>query len=182
MAGVNLNSGGRGGELSYDSTTYIAPDEEIRPLRDHIVVEPLGVEHSLILAVVENTKPLRGIVKAVGPGHYPLCYDHPDKHKRKKMWRSKVFQPTQCKVGDIVELGSVRIDGRIVGYSFQQIMWGSKMHIICREADVSGIVIKENEDGHDQGSIGCGTGSGTPEGSGTGTEDPGSTGGDSPAR
>jgi hypothetical protein len=141
--GMNLTANGRGGELSYASTTYIAPDEKIEPKHDFIVVEPLGVEHSKILTVVEHTKPLRGIVKAVGPGHYPLCYDHPDKHKRTKMWRSSVFQPTQVKVGDVVELGSVKIDGRIVGYSFQQILWGNTMHIMCREADVSGIVIND---------------------------------------
>lgn len=136
---------GRSGELSYNSTTYIDPAEQIKPMHDYIVVEPLGVDHSAILAVIEHTKPLRGIVKAVGPGHFPLCYDHPDKQKRTKMWRSTCFQPTQVKVGDVVELGAVKIDGRIVGYSFQQIMWGSKMHIMCREADVSGIVINEQE-------------------------------------
>lgn len=140
MPRINPLAGGRGAELSYDSTTYIDPAETIRPLHDYIVVEPLDVEHSTILAVIEHTKPLRGIVKAVGPGHYPMQYDHPDKHKRTKMWRSKTFQPTQLRVGDVVELGAVRIDGRITGYSFQQIMWGAKMHLICREADVSGVV------------------------------------------
>lgn len=138
--GVNLSADGRGGELSYSSTTYIPPDQAIRCLHDFIVVEPLDVEHSKILTVIEHTKPLRGIVRAAGPGHYPLCYDHPDKQKRTKMWRSTTFQPTQVKVGDVVELGAVKVDGRVIGYSFQQIMWGSKMHIMCREADVSGIV------------------------------------------
>lgn len=142
--GFKLSANGMGGELSSNSITYIAPDEQIRPLHDNIVVEPLDVEHSRILTVIENIKPVRGIVKAVGPGHYPLRYDHPDKHKRTKMWRSDTFQPTQVKVGDIVELGAVNIDGRIAGYSFQQITWGSKMHIICREADVSGIVVTED--------------------------------------
>lgn len=136
---------GRSGELSYASTTYIEPDAKIQPKHDYIVVEPLGVEHSQILTVIEHTKPLRGVVKAVGPGHYPLCYDHPDKHKRTKMWRSKTFQPTQIKVGDIVELGAVKIDGKVSGYSFQQIMWGSKMHIMCREADVSGVVVTDSD-------------------------------------
>lgn len=140
---VKLSANGRGGELSYASTTYIAPEEQIKPLHDYIVVEPLGVEHSAILTVIEHTKPLRGIVKAVGPGHYPMRYDHPDKHRRTKMWRSKTFLPTQVKVGDVVELGAVKIEGRIVGYSFQQIYWGTTMHIMCREADVSGIVVKE---------------------------------------
>lgn len=140
--GIKLS--GSGGELSYDSTTYIEPDAQIKMMHDYILVEPLGVEHSAILTVIENIKPVRGRVKAVGPGHYPLCYDSIDKKKRTKMWRSDIFQPTQCRVGDIVELGAIRIDGRIVGYSFQQIMYGSKMHIVCREADVSGIVVEEN--------------------------------------
>lgn len=143
MSQVKLNASGMGGELSYASTTYIDPATTIRCLHDYMVVEPLNVEHSLILDVIENIKPVRGIVKAVGPGHYPNRYDHPDKHKRTKMWKSKTFQPTQVKVGDVVELGAVKMDGRMVGYSFQQIMVGSKMHIMCREADVSGILTKE---------------------------------------
>ncbi len=141
--GVNLKTNGAGGELSYETKTYVAPDEQIRPLHDYIVVEPLPIEHSKILLGVEEIKPVRGIVKAVGPGHFPLRYDHPDKHRRTKMWRSKTFQPTQVQVGDIVELGSVQLEGRYVGYSFQQIYWGNKMHIMCREADVSGIVDQE---------------------------------------
>jgi hypothetical protein len=51
------------------------------------------------------------------------------------MWDSPAFQPTECKVGDVVELGMVGGDG----YAFPQIMWGGKLHIIVREADVSGI-------------------------------------------
>lgn len=141
--GVKLNANGMGGELASNSVTYIAPDEQIRCLHDHMIVEPLGIEHSKILTVIEDIKPVRGVVKVVGRGHYPMQYDHPDKHRRTKMWRSSTFQPTQVKVGDIVELGAVKIDGRIAGYSFQQIQWGSKMHIICREADVSGIVATE---------------------------------------
>jgi hypothetical protein len=141
--GINLNSTGRGGELGYDSMTYVEPEARIEPKHDYIVVEPLDVEHSKILTVIEDTKPLRGIVKAVGPGHYPLCYDHPDKHRRTKMWRSKVFQPTTLKIGDIVELGAVKRDGRMHGYSFQTVMWGTKPHILCREEDVSGVVEPE---------------------------------------
>lgn len=137
---VNLQANGRGGELTYASTTYIPADAEIRPLHDHVIIEPLNIEHSKILAVVEDIKPVRGIVKAVGRGHYPLCYDSPDKSKRTKSWRSKVFQPTSVKVGDIVELGSVRQGDRIVGYSFQSFIWGNVMHLMCREADISGIV------------------------------------------
>lgn len=135
-----LKAGGMGGELSSSSMTYIAPDEQIRPMHDYVIIEPLGVVHSVILAVIEHTKPLRGVVKAVGKGHYPLRYDN-EKGRRTRMWRSSVFQNTEVKVGDVVELGSIRIDGRISGYSFQTFMWGSKEHLICREADISGVVI-----------------------------------------
>lgn len=139
-----INQTGRSAELSYDSCTYIAPDEQIKPLHDYLVVEPLAVEHSQILTVIEHTKPLRGLVKAVGPGHFPLCYDN-EKGRRTRMWRSKVFQPTQIKPGDVVELGAVKIDGRMAGYSFQTILWGNKTHLLCREADISGVVINDEE-------------------------------------
>ena len=135
-----VQSGYDSSELTHISGTFVRAEDNIRPLRDQIIVEPLPVEHSTTLEVLEFTKPLRGIVKAVGPGHYPKMYNHSDKHKRTKMWDSKHFQPTQVKVGDIVELGSLYHNGRVMGYSFQEFMWGNKKHIICREADVSGIV------------------------------------------
>lgn len=127
---------GRSAELSQKSATRIPADQTIRPLRDQMIVEPLEIEHSDTLLVIEQTKPVRGIVKAIGPGHYPKRYDHPDKHRRTKMWDSKRFQPTEIKVGDVVELGGYDFGG----YGFQQFYWGDKLHIICREADVSGIV------------------------------------------
>lgn len=100
-----------------------------------MVVEPLPAALSPNLQIVEHTKPVRGIVKAIGPGHYPKRYNHPDKHVRNKMWDSKSFQPTECRVGDIVELGGIEFRG----YSWQTFLWGSKVHLICREADVSGV-------------------------------------------
>lgn len=131
-----VSSGARSAELSQTSRTFLRSDQEIRPLRDQIVVEPLPIDHGGIIEVRERTKPVRGIVKAVGPGHYPKCYDHPDKHRRTKMWDSNYLLPTEVKVGDIVELGGYEFGG----YGFQQFMWGDVMHILCREADVSGIV------------------------------------------
>jgi len=138
-----LAANGMGGELASNSITYIAPDEQIRPRGDHVIVEPLNIEHSTILEVIESIKPVRGLVKAVGPGCFPLRYDHADKHQRTRMWRSSFFQKTEVKVGDIVELGSLRLDGRMTGYSFQTFYWGSKMHLICREQDISGVIINE---------------------------------------
>jgi co-chaperonin GroES (HSP10) len=130
---------GRSARLSHDGSTYIPAGARIRCLRDHIIVEPLDVAHSKVLEVIEHIKPVRGVIKAVGPGHYPKRYDHPDKHRRSKMWDSKVFQPTEVKVGDVVELGGIEFGG----YSFQTFLWGDKTHLICREADVSGVELNE---------------------------------------
>lgn len=132
---MTIRTKGRTAALSYDSLTYVEPEKQIRCRGDHIVVQPLSVEHSSILEVVEDTRPLRGIVKAVGPGHYPKRYNHPDKHVRNKMWRSPTFQPTEVKVGDVVELGGAGLGG----YNFQTFLWGEQPHLICTERDVAGI-------------------------------------------
>lgn len=130
---------GRTAELSHASGTILGAHETIRPLHDYIVVEPLPVEHSDTLQVIEWTKPLRGVVRAVGPGTYPKRYDHPDKHRRTKMWRSRHFQATEVRVGDIVELGATMDEGRPRGYAFHEILWGGIKHVICREVDVAGV-------------------------------------------
>ena len=131
-----IQTSGRSAALTFEGSTYVRPDETIRPLHDQIVVEPLDMDHGTRILVVEDTKPVRGLVKAVGPGHYPKKYDHPDKHRRTKYWDSNHFVPTQVKVGDIVNLGSPQ-DAR--GYTFQTFMWGTKPHFICREADICGV-------------------------------------------
>ena len=136
------SSGGRSAELSWDSVTRIPADYAIRCRRDYLIVEPLKVDHRVSFEVIEHTKPLRGIVKAVGPGCYPKRYDHPDKHRRTKTWDSKTFLPTQVKVGDVVELGGYEYDG----YAFQTFLWGDVLHLICRELDVSGVVDPDEDD------------------------------------
>jgi co-chaperonin GroES (HSP10) len=123
---------GRSASLNHASNTDVSGDDKIRPLRDQIIVEPLNVVLSTIIITKEETKPLRGIIKAVGPGCYPMRYNG-DKGQRTKVWKSDVFQPTTVKVGDVIELGGY--DFR--GYSFPSIYWGGKLHLICREEDVS---------------------------------------------
>jgi co-chaperonin GroES (HSP10) len=134
---------GRSASLSHDSLTDVPADKQIRPLRDWMVVQPLEAKLSTVLYVHNTARPVRGIVKAVGPGCYPKRYDHPDKHKRTKMWASRAFRPTEVKVGDVVELGGIDLGG----YAFQAFRWGDVTHILCREEDVSGVlnVGAENE-------------------------------------
>ena|SRR6185437_11404658 len=126
---------GRGKRIGQETSDLIPESAKIRPLRDQIVVEPLEWRPSQIIDVAYLGKPLRGIVKAVGPGHYPKQYDGP-KGTRTKSWDSKAFLPTEVKVGDVVELGGLELGG----YLFQTFLWGAKEHVICREADVTGVV------------------------------------------
>lgn len=123
----------RSAELSHKTRTEISADAKLRPLRDVIIVEPLEHNLSAVIHVINELKPVRGIVKAVGPGTYPKQYDHRDKKKRTKMWDSKAFRKTEVKVGDVVNLGGLDIGG----YAFDSFYWGDKLHMICREEDVA---------------------------------------------
>ncbi len=131
----------------------------IHPLRDQLIVEPLDVVYSRRLIVKRDTRPLRGIVLAVGPGHYPLrycscesvCYgrvcNNPPKHQRRFTWNSKHFQPTEIKIGDVVELGSAQYVSElgaksVEGYAFEMFWWGEKLCLHCREADVA--IVRED--------------------------------------
>ena len=122
MSGVRI-----GNEL----LTFIGADEKIKPLRDQMFVKPLEWRPSKILDVAYAGKPLRGIVRAIGPGCYPKKYDGP-KGKRTRSWLSKQFVPTEVKVGDVIELGLLEIGGGL----FPTIVWGSETVVICQEADV----------------------------------------------
>ena len=121
--------GTRIGNETYSSLSAAA---KIHPLRDQVVIEPLDWEPSKTIKVVYTGKPLRGTVRAIGPGHYKKFYNGP-KGKRSKTWDSKYFTPSDLKVGDIVELGGLELRG----YLFQTFRWGGKQMIICREADVA---------------------------------------------
>ena len=136
VPGLEHASDGRSARITYATTGDVPAGAKIKPLRDQVIIEPLNVVLSQVIIVHEKTKPVRGIVKAVGPGHYPKKYNSDDKSSRTKMWDSEVFQPTTVSVGDVVELGGIEFQG----YSFPTIYWGTKLHLICREADISGVV------------------------------------------
>jgi len=136
----------RGGYAAHHSMDFVPASVRLRPLRDNLIVEPVDVVYSRILIVKVDSKPLRGVVRAVGPGHYPIRYqdkwgdyipDH-DRKRRQKMAAGTHFVPTECKIGDIVHLGGLAIGG----YAFEQFFWGDRVHLHCREADVCGIETK----------------------------------------
>jgi co-chaperonin GroES (HSP10) len=125
----------RGVRVENNLNAYVPEDHLIRPLRDQIVVEPLPWRPSKIIEVVSDSKPLRGIVRAVGPGIYPKRYDG-RKGARMRSWDAKRFRPCDVKVGDIVELGGLELKG----YLHNTFLWGSKQMVMCREEDIAGIV------------------------------------------
>jgi hypothetical protein len=117
-------------------SAYAVPEEaDIRPLRDHLVLEILPWKPSEILEVVYHGRPLRGRVLRAGPGRYPIRYNGP-KGRRTKSWDSKAFRPCDVHEGDIVELGGLELDG----YLHKSFRWGSKQVVMCREEDVAGVV------------------------------------------
>lgn len=124
----------RGAELSHKTTAHIPAEAKIRPLRDQIIVEPLDSNFSSLIIVIDESKPIRGVVRAVGPGVYPIQYDHPQKHRRTKMWWGKKFRPCDVKVGDVVSFEP---------FERQCFYWGSTLCLILREEDVRFIESQE---------------------------------------
>lgn len=106
-------------------------DGKIRPLRDLMVLKPITLELSTTIEAHWRGKHVRGEVIAIGPGEYPNIYNA----DRSKVRKSKVFRPTEVRVGDIVELGGIDIGG----YAFPKLMLNGVEHFIASEKDVAGI-------------------------------------------
>lgn len=123
------------------TSTYIGRNEQIRCLRDHIVVCPEPPKWSPIIEVAWQGQHLKGKVIAVGPGVFPNIHWRGKKDGKdvRTIRQSKSFRPTEVKVGDTIELGGAEIDG----YLFETVMIetdeGLKEHVICREADVAAV-------------------------------------------
>ncbi len=118
---------------------------QIRMMGDRILVKPLEWEGEDVhgagsrLHVVRDGRPVRGEVIAVGPGRYPFKRTGRSADGRSvKVEYMKRYQPTEVKVGDIVELGGLNVfDGK--GYQFTSIIYNGVKHIICTERDISGV-------------------------------------------
>lgn len=138
---MSLTSGLR---ADTDTRVILGEGERLRPLRDWIVLEPLDWQPSKIINVVYRGGHLRGIVRAIGPGRYPLKYDGP-KGKRSRSWLGNRFQPTSLQVGDIVELGALPDfeSNATRGYLHPIVMVDGKEMLMCREGDVAMVVEDE---------------------------------------
>lgn len=129
-----------GVELDRKRVEYIPQDATIKPLGDRIFVRPLPAITSSLLYVVHQSKALRGVVVAVGPGYRLKRIYKNSRGEAVKSGETGRVRPCDVKVGDVVELGGKEIGG----YSFPKINIGNVEHVIAQEADIAMIV--EHED------------------------------------
>jgi hypothetical protein len=115
--------------ISRTRPDFLFPGESLRMRQDHILVEPLEWDTATAIIAIRKGNAVRGKVKAVGPGKYRREYSK----DRSRTWLSETFIPTQVKVGDIVELGGLEVQG----YDFPKLIVDGKDHIICSERDVA---------------------------------------------
>lgn len=137
--------GMRGVRRDGHTDNYIPASVAIRPLSDRIIVHPLDVTFSRTIQVIYKTQPVRGIILATGPGHYPIKYRWGIRNgKRVKIAAIHTGrrQPIVVKPGDIVELGGTHDTpdgGTRRGYSWESFYWGDRFVIWATERDVAGI-------------------------------------------
>jgi hypothetical protein len=129
-----------GVRIGGETRAYVPAEATIRPLRDVIICEVLDWKPSQTIAVIYQGKPLRGRIRAIGRGTYPKRYNG-RKGVRTKTWDSNTFVPTECKVGDEIELGGLELRG----YLFGTFRWGTMTCVICREEDVATVTSAEQE-------------------------------------
>lgn len=113
----------------------------LRMTSDRILLKPLEWEGEDVhgvgtrLAVVRHGRPLRGMVVAIGPGHFPVSKRTKLNDGRQRIEYSKHFRPTEVKVGEVIELGGLnQFDG--AGYQFTEVLYNGELHLICQERDV----------------------------------------------
>lgn len=146
---MNASSDSPGLRIKNTLNVIVGEHEQIRCLRDFMVVEPLDWTPSKIIIVAGyQGEALRGIVRSVGPGRYLIEYQDAlnghwgisvPKGRRVKSRDSRIFRPCDVKVGDIVEFGGLELKG----FLHPTILWGTKEMVLCREEDVAGIVEQE---------------------------------------
>jgi hypothetical protein len=114
--------------------TTVSGVDNIRMLRDQILVRPTDAYESEHIIGIWNGAPTRGVIVKVGPGCYPNIHTRGKRDGKdyRTIKQSKHFRPTEVKPGQMVELGGREIGG----YLFTQLLVDNVLHIICREQDV----------------------------------------------
>lgn len=125
--------------LKLDRAEIFPEGTKLRMMGDRILLRPLDVKWSERIVVAREGRPVRGEVLAVGPGRHPIKYKPSSKPGHRMATLANNFQPTEIKVGDIVELGGLNVfDGR--GYEFPEVIVGAERLLIVTERDVAGVL------------------------------------------
>lgn len=115
----------------------------LRMRGDRILLKPLDWEgeevHGAgsVIAVQRSGRPLRGVVRAVGPGIHPVSKRIKSGNSQRIEF-SKHFRPTEVRIGDVVELGGLNIfDGK--GYQFPEVILNGEKCLVVTERDIAGV-------------------------------------------
>jgi hypothetical protein len=117
------------------AVNFVTPAQRLRPLGDQLIVKPTPPDHSRHVKTDWRGEPLRGVVIAAGPGCYPNLHARGmrDGKPYHTIRQSKVFRPTEVKIGDLVELGGLELGG----YLWPKVWAQGDWCVICREQDVA---------------------------------------------
>ena len=88
----------------------------VRPLRDYILVKPLGRPQSDVIQVVSTERPNLGLVLATGPG---------------KANKKGKIEPLDVKTGQTVRFGE---------FAFPEVQVNGVRCLMMQEADIAGVV------------------------------------------
>ncbi len=116
----------------------------LRMLRDNILLRPLDWKASEVIIAIRHGRPVRGEVVAIGPGKWVKRYvtGKRDGKGFRKSYETKVFQKTEVKPGDIVNIGGLNIfDG--AGYmAMLEVVVGTETLLMFQEADVAVVEVE----------------------------------------
>lgn len=119
-----------GARINRDPLDSLPEGTTLRPIGDKVII---AVEdpHDSALTILSSDRPVRGTVIAVGPGQNLKKYNT----DRSYMQWSRIYRPTEVRVGDRVELGGRELGG----YLFDTLRIGGREHVICTERDIAAI-------------------------------------------
>ena len=119
---------------TYDS---LAATETLRPLRDRILGRVLPLKLSQTIIADWKGSAVRCEIIAAGPGRYPnvIRSGTKDGKSYRTVDTASTFRATEVKVGMIVHLGGMELDG----YIWPRVYINHEEHVIFQEDDIAGV-------------------------------------------
>lgn len=123
------------------SHDFIAATETLRPLRDRILGRVLPLKLSQTIIANWQGSAVRCEIMACGPGRFPNVHRKGTKDGKSYhlVHSSGTFRATEVKVGEIVHLGGMELDG----YIFPRVYIANEEHVLFQEDDIACIETAE---------------------------------------